>query len=64
GSYFWILKVLIKATDRLYLSTILTDADPAMSLVILTIMPLTQHLHCIWYINQNLQKKLKEKLEP
>ncbi|CAG8795645.1 37811_t:CDS:1, partial [Gigaspora margarita] len=53
---------LIKATDGLYPSTILTDADPAMSLAISTIMLSTQHFHCIWHIYQNIQKKLKEKL--
>ncbi|CAG8610312.1 12499_t:CDS:2 [Ambispora leptoticha] len=62
SSYSWLLDVLLKATDGLYPNSILTDADPAMTLAISTIWPSTQHLHCIWHIGQNLQKKLKSKL--
>ncbi|CAG8837704.1 36609_t:CDS:2, partial [Gigaspora margarita] len=58
-----LLEVLIRATDRLCLYTILTDTNSAMSLALSTIMSLTQLLHCIWHISQNLQKNIKNKLE-
>ncbi|CAG8557785.1 34827_t:CDS:1 [Racocetra persica] len=61
-SYSWLLEILNKATDKLCLKTILTDANPAISLAISSIMLSALHLYCIWHISQNLQKKLKNKL--
>jgi len=41
----------------------ITDADPAMNVVIAQTYLLTRHLHCIWHIGQNLLKNLRNKLQ-
>ncbi|CAG8840434.1 4306_t:CDS:1, partial [Racocetra persica] len=37
-SYFWLLEVLIKATEELYSNTILTDTNSAMTFAISNIL--------------------------
>ncbi|CAI2176926.1 12028_t:CDS:1 [Funneliformis geosporum] len=60
-SYLWSLKVILQAYG-IYLTVMITDADPAMDVAIAQIYSQTRHLHCIWHIDQNIPKNLKSKL--
>ncbi|CAG8694646.1 8183_t:CDS:2 [Funneliformis mosseae] len=46
----------------IYPLVIITDADPAIDTTITQIYLLTKHLHCIWHIELNIPKNLKERL--
>ena len=54
-SYEWVLQQTLDATGS-QPRVILTDMDPAMTAACQTIYKDTYHIHCIWYMSQNLPK--------
>ncbi|CAB4438545.1 unnamed protein product [Rhizophagus irregularis] len=58
-TFRWILMTLFKETD-INPKIIFTDSDPSLISAIKEIYPNTNHLLCIFHIDLNLRKKLKE----
>ena len=61
-TYWWIFDTILIETG-IFPRIIFTDSDPSMIRSIKEIYPNTKHLLCIFHIDLNFQKKLKEKLD-
>src|SRR6266498_4163442 len=61
ATFAWVLQELKDSCDIIPI-VLYSDADPALISAIKKNYPETHHLYCIFYIDLNLRKKLKEKL--
>ena len=61
-SFIWALKMINKSTGNLIPRVVFTDSDPAMSNAISIEFSSSIHCLCIFHINLNLKKNLRNKL--
>ena len=61
-SFVWIFQNLKIAVSNIYPLSIYTDNDLSMINAIKTVFLETMHFLCIYYMDQNIQRKLKQKL--
>jgi hypothetical protein len=69
ASFTWIFQKLeliylgFEHLQSLSLTTIITDADPAIIAALVTVYPNTHHLLCIWHVQKDVIAYIKKKLE-
>ncbi|CAG8855885.1 1745_t:CDS:1, partial [Gigaspora margarita] len=61
-AHIWILQQIKKATSEAIPYIIFTDADPALLAAIREEFPITNALHCMFHIAQNIPLNLKNNL--
>jgi hypothetical protein len=61
-SFVWALEMINKSTGNLVPRVVFTDSDPAMSSAISLIFPNSAHCLCLFHIDLNLKKNLRNKL--
>ncbi|CAB4468012.1 unnamed protein product [Rhizophagus irregularis] len=62
-SFIWALSMIKKGTNDLIPKVVFTDSDPAMANAISLEFPDTIHCLCIFHIDLNLKKNLRNKLK-
>ena len=61
-SFIWTLKMINKCTEDLIPQVIFTDSDLAMASAIRSEFPISVHCLCLFHIDLNIKKNLRNKL--
>ncbi|CAG8548582.1 17783_t:CDS:2, partial [Racocetra fulgida] len=59
-SYTWVFEQLLNANNRILPSVLISDADTGLNAAVKTYLLNVKHIHCIFYLRQNLDRHLQK----